>query len=311
MIDWTRRAIVGAGLAFGAGPAIAQSPAGPAPAAPQTFGSETLHRGWLTAPVRINGSGPFAFAIDSAANASVIASDLVDTLSLRPDVDIAMHTLIARETVRTARAERLQTGALDISRPRLALASRVGMGGLDGLIGVDLLRNLRLDLTFRGGRGIRVSRSHRTAGGFLDGPRPTARLVTAVEQRFGGLLMIETRIGGQSALAIVDTGARVSIANTAFVRAAGAAPVVILDGDVSNRLHSPTGRSAAATQMIIPNLQFAGLTMLNLRMLVGDFHIFDLWGLADRPAFLMGIDLLGRFESVAIDLRRGEMLFEV
>ena len=311
MIDWTRRAMVGAGLALGASPTLAQSPAGPAPAAPQTFGSETLHRGWLTAPVRINGKGPFAFAIDSAANASVIASDLAETLSLRPDVDIAMHTLIAREVVRTARADRLQTGALDIPRPRLALASRVGMGGLDGLIGVDLLSNLRLDLTFRGGRGIRVSRSHRTGGGYLDGPRPAARLVTAVEQRFGGLLMIETRIGGQAALAIIDTGARVSVANTAFARAAEASAVVLLDGDAGNRLHSPTGRSAAATQMIIPNLQFAGLTMLNQRMLVGDFHVFDLWGLADRPAFLMGIDLLSRFESVAIDLRRGEMLFEL
>ena len=311
MMDWTRRAMTGAVLGLAAAPVAAQDPADAPRVIPEGFSSEALHRGWLTAPVRINGSGPYAFAIDSAANASVIAADLVEPLSLRREADISIHTLIARETVRTVRAERLQTGALDIRRPNLAVASRLAMGGLDGLIGVDLLGKLRLDLAFRGSRRIRVSRSRRTAGGYLDGPRPTAAMVVAADQRFGGLLMIDTRLGGESALAIIDTGARVSIANSAMARAAGAVPVVLGEGAVNNRLVSPTGLSADATLMMIPNLQFAGLTLIRVPMLVGDFHTFNLWGLADRPAFLMGCDVLGQFESVAIDLGRGEVLFEV
>lgn len=310
MMDWTRRDMAGAGLGLAVAPSARQiTPETPAQV-PQGFAVDDRRRGLLTASVRVNGSGPYAFAVDSAANASVIASDLADSLSLRPEGEIGMHTLIARETVRTVRAERLQTGALDVPNPRLAVASRSGMGGLDGLLGIDLLSDLRLDLAFRGARRIRVSRSRRTAGGYLDGPRPTARMVRATEQRFGGLLMIEARLNGESALAIVDTGALVSIANTALARAAGAIPIVLGDRG-ANRVLSPTGLSAEATLMIVPNLQFAGVTLVGAPMLVGDFHTFDLWGLADRPAFLMGIDLLGQFESVAIDLGRGEVLFEL
>lgn len=306
-MEWTRRDLAGAGLGLIVPPPSGRDGA-PSPAS-QDFAVEARHRGWLTAPVRIDAGGPYAFAVDSAANASVIASDLVEPLALRPGPDIGMHTLIAREVVRTVRAGRLQTGALDVPEPRLAVASRRAMGGLDGLLGVDLLAGLRLDLAFRGARRLRVSRSRRTPGGYLDGPRPTARMVRAAGQRFG-LLMIEARLNGESALAIVDTGALVSIANTALARAAGALPVVVGDGG-ANRVLSPTGRSAGATLMIFPNVQFAGLSLLGTPMLVGDYHTFDLWGLANRPAFLMGIDLLSQFESVAIDLGRGEVLFEL
>jgi len=310
MMDWTRRAIAGAGLGLAAAPAFGQTPPDTPPEVPQDFAVDAIRRGLLTASVMINGSGPYAFAVDSAANASVIASDLAALLSLPPAGDVGMHTLIAREVVKTVRVGRLQSGALDVAEPRLAVASRVGMGGLDGILGVDLLRDLRLDLAFRGVRRIRVSRSHRTPGGYLDGPRPSARMVRATEQRFGGLLMIEARLNGESALAIIDTGALVSIANSALARVAGAQPIVLGDRG-ANRVLSPTGLSADATLMIVPNLQFAGVTLIRTPVLVGDFHTFDVWGLSDTPALLMGVDLLGQFESVAIDLGRGEVLFEL
>lgn len=314
MTDWTRRVLSGAALglvAAGAGGRVgAQAvpvPPGPGP----DFGADSLNRGRLTVPVRIDGRGPFTFAVDSAANASVIAADLADALALTPDGEIAMHTLIAREIVGTVRARRLQTGALDVASPRLAVASRAGMDGLDGLIGTDLLGALRLDLAFRGRRRIRVSRSRRTGDGFFEARRATTRLVRAIEQRFGDLLMIEIQVGGVTASAILDTGAQVSIANLALTRSSGALPIRLRDGRTSERVRSPTGRVAEATPVMIPNLRFGGITIGRLPILTGDFHTFDLWGVSDRPALLMGVDILGLFERVAIDLKRGEVVFEV
>lgn len=306
MIDWTRRGLGGVGLGLAAGAAAAQT----APP-PQGLHSADLRRGRMTVPVRIGGQGPFTFAVDSAANASVIAADLAEALALPRGGEVAMHTLIAREMVETVQARDLETGALHASEVRLAVASRLGLDGLDGLIGTDLLGGLRLDLSFRGLRRIRVSRSRRSGDRFLDARRPSTRLVHAIESGFGDLLMIEIGAGPVTGHAILDTGAQVSIANTALAQGARASPVVLRDGGTLSRVQSPTGRSAEAIAMSIPGLRFGGMTMGRVPVLVGDFHTFDLLGLGDRPALLMGIDVLGLFESVAIDLRRGEVVFEV
>ena len=53
-----------------------------------------------------------------------------------------------------------------------------------------------------------------------------------------------------------------------------------------------------------------GRILATVIRLVGDFHVFSLWGAADRPAMLLGADVLSRFRAVAIDLRRGEVTFE-
>jgi hypothetical protein len=312
-MGWTRRAIAGTGLGLWAGGAIAQVPPQETPPAPSTptFSADQLRRGQMTVAVRIDGRGPFTFAIDSAANASVIAEDLAVALGLPSAGDVAMHTLIAREVVGTVQAPRLTTGALDVARVRLALGSRAGLDGLDGLIGSDLLAGLRLELRFRGAQRMRVTRSHRTADRFLDARSASARLIPAAEQRFGGLMAIAAHAGQARAVAILDTGAQISIANSALATAARAAPITLRDGGDRARVQSPTGRSADARPMLLSGLRFGGLTIGRMPLLVGDFHTFGLWGLADRPALLMGVDIFGMFESVAIDLKRGEVLFQV
>ena len=45
-----------------------------------------------------------------------------------------------------------------------------------------------------------------------------------------------------------------------------------------------------------------------LPVLMCDFHIFRLLGLENTPAMLMGVDVLGVFDRVVIDLKRGELI---
>lgn len=306
MTDWTRRGAAAAALGLALpGLAHAQTPA------PPGFGAARLQRGRLTVPVHINGKGPLAFAVDSAANASVIAADLVERFELPDAGEVTMHTMIARETAATVRAHLLETGALTAHDTRLALASRIGLDGADGLIGTDLLAGLRLDLRFQGVQRARIVGSRPTGGQFFEARHQSARLIRAVEQRFGELLMISIRAGGVESLAIIDTGAQATIINTALARASGALPLILRDGSHEARVQSPTGRSAPAQAMMINNLRFGGLGLGRLPVLAGDFHTFDLWGVADRPAMLMGVDVLGLFDNVAIDLRRGEVVFEL
>lgn len=272
---------------------------------------DRLRGGRLSTPVVIDGRGPFDFAVDSAATASVIAEDLAEALSLAPAGPVGMHTLIAREVVETVRAGSVRTGALETANVRFALAPRSGLNGADGLIGMDLLAGYRLVLNFRGAALASISRSRREGDSIFSVRRPTVRFQTAAEAGLRGLLMIDARSRTARGHAIIDTGAEVTIVNTAFARAAGASPIALDDGSRTQRVASPTGRSLQATPMLLRDLHFAGVGLRDVPVLAGDFHTFGLWGLADSPAALLGIDLLGLFETVIIDLKRNELVLEL
>jgi predicted aspartyl protease len=304
----TRRTMALTGLASAGLPSL--SLASPSLASPQEapeFAGGGLGGGLLTVPVTIDDQGPFTFAIDSAANASVIAEDLAVRLGLPAAGEVTMHTLVAREVAPTVRASRMRTGALDARGVRLVVTGRSGLDGLDGLLGTDLLADLRLVLRF--GRRTRASVSRPRLGGEygFDGVRLDAR--ASGEQRFNGLLLIDALAGQVPCKVIVDTGAKVTIINTALAKQADAQPLV-LAGSSESRVYSPTGRAAVAEAMLLPAIRLGGVRFSRVPVLVGDFHTFGLWGLADQPALLLGVDLLGLFHTVIIDLKRGELLLD-
>ena len=44
-------------------------------------------------------------------------------------------------------------------------------------------------------------------------------------------------------------------------------------------------------------------------MAFADLHTFHLWNMIDKPALLLGVDVLSRFETVSLDFGRGEVRF--
>lgn len=302
----TRRTVI-AGTAAGTACGVFEIPtalAWPPPEQQDEFGTVSLHRERATVPVYLNEIGPLRFAVDTAANCSVVSSDLVEPLGLEPLGELAMHTLVGREIVPAVRALRLRSGALDASDPRLAVGKRSAMAGLDGLLGTDLLADSQLILNFQGRARTRVARSSAPPRGFLDTLAPQARLVVAGERRFGSLLMIPVRIGSATAVAIIDSGAEGTLLNRAAARVGRATPLP--SGQNSKRIHSPTGEATSGEGMVLRSLGIAGVAISNLPVAVGDFHTFRLWGLADEPALLIGLDVLRLFTAVYIDLKRSE-----
>ena len=261
-----------------------------------------IHGGRLTLPVLIEDQGPFLFAIDTAASASVVADDLASTLDLRRSGPIAMHTLIGREVVEAVTAGRIRSGGLNRTEVRLAVASRGGLDGADGLIGADLLSGYRLVLEFRGRNWARISRSRPPPIGFFDAPDTVSPLAS------GGPITLEGRSRGALIRVIIDTGAQVSLINRPAMGGGRASPILLDDGTDRILVMSPTGRSAVASAAMLHDLHFAGVALRRLPVLVGDFHVFRLWGYGDVPAILMGVDILGLFETVIVDLGRGEIM---
>ena len=259
-----------------------------------------------TVPVFINEQGPFRFAVDTAASASVVASDLVDRLNIAPAGELDMHTVIGLERVPAVRARTLSSGALSVGEARMAVGSRAGLIGLDGLLGLDLLAEQRLVMRFRGQGRSSIHRSRPDHDQFLGVVRPRVRFHPP---EGGGvdLMVLDALVRG-----IVDTGAQVTLINPALAQAAGARPFQSRAASTGNMLvQSPTGRAALAQAMVVSAVHFDELVLDQLAVLMGDFHIFSLLGLHDTPAMLMGVDVLGVFERVVIDLKRGEIIMEV
>lgn len=295
----SRRAVLASVAAMAAGPGLVQE---------FQRGVRSDGGGRLTTPVVIN-DVTLRFAVDSAANASVIAADLLERLGLTPDGTAEVNTLIALERAPATRVGSLTAGAVRRTGLRMVVADRQGLGGVDGLLATDVLAGARLVMQFDR-RRMMISRSRTNAGYFFTHGTADLSYRAPAEQRFVNLMIIEGQAGPTPFRGILDTGARVSIINTAMARATGATPIVLDDGRRTQRVVSPTGSGQDAEAMMLPIIGFGGVSLRRIPVLAGDFHTFALWGLADRPAMLIGVDVLGKFQTVSIDLRRSEVLFE-
>lgn len=265
--------------------------------------------GRLTLLVEINDVGPFQFALDSAATLSVIAADLAADLGLADAGDVQMHTLLAAEYARTVRADRIRCGSLDERGARLAVGSRAALGGLDGLISAGSLNDRRVVMSFRGDR-MTIGRG-RTRDQSMFSDEHRIPFYSPAIGGFNNLVIVGAHVNGVAVNAIIDTGAQSTIANSHLVRAVGGEDAVMPDGSRTQLVQSATGRSADARTMVVRNLHMGPLTVARLPVLMGDFHTFDVWGLGRQPALLIGMDLLGKFQTVSIDFNTRTMIFAV
>jgi len=219
--------------------------------------------------------------------------------------------VIGLERVPAVRARTLSSGSLSVGEARMAVGTRPGLIGLDGLLGLDLLAGQRLVMRFRGQGRSSINRSRPDPDRFLGAVRPRVRF----QPPSGGgaeLMVVQALVRGQAVQAVVDTGAQVTLINPALAEAAGARPFQSRAASTGTALvQSPTGRAAVAQAMVVSAVHFDELVLDRLAVLMGDFHIFRLLGLADVPAMLMGVDVLGVFDRVVIDLKRGEIIMDI
>jgi hypothetical protein len=96
----------------------------------------------------------------------------------------------------------------------------------------------------------------------------------------------------------------------ALLEAAREAKAIV--GELSDtQLRSVTGQVLPARATVVSRLMLGKLTLRNVPLLIGQVHTFDFWGFGSEPAIVVGIDILRKFQSVAIDSKRGEVRFRV
>jgi len=255
--------------------------------------------GRVLAPVEINGRGPFRFILDTGANRSAIAQRVADTLGL-PATDSSMidvHGVTGFASVQAVRIASLRAGEIHVENSRLPVLPNHVFANADGILGVDGFKEARIEIDFVDDRVI-VSKS--------TGRRSSDRAYSIPAQlRHGGLLLVKGRVGSLPVSVIIDTGAERTLGN-------GPLRDALIPRMRTDRTPQETTVIGATPDLetgvsfLAPSITVGDATVRNLPVTFGDLHVFKLWGLADKPALLIGMDLLGTLERIVIDYRRRE-----
>jgi len=275
--------------------------------------------GRVTAPVRINGAGPFNFVVDTGANRTVVSNELAQALGLPSQGQADVHGIAGVEPSATVLVEQLQVGDVTARGLRSPTLPRSRLG-VDGLLGVDVMRDRRVRLDFlrremkiepsgpvADSRASTLDMLRRATGPLAGGG--TNDVVVPATFRFGQLIIIAADVAGKPVTAFLDSGSQSTVGNRALRRQVlGTAP------DPRGRryvapLYSATGQTAQGEVAGLPPLRLGGLTMTGVVAAFADLHVFDLWRLQDRSTLLIGVDVMKSFEAITLDFGRRKVIF--
>jgi predicted aspartyl protease len=258
------------------------------------------HIGRVVASVMVDGKGPFRFIIDTGANHSTVSPQLAAILGLDASVRQSMHVIgvTGSADVESVPIERLQAGDLVISDTRFPVIRSPIMAGADGILGAAGLQDERLLVDFRHNRVV-ITRSH---GGSV----PWGFTRVWANRLSGGLLSVPGEVGDVRVTAIIDTGSQHTLGNMAlyqalYARERGKGKYL------SANVYGATKQIGAGKLQLAPLIDLGAIKIGGVALVFGDFQIFAAWGMADRPAMILGMDVLGTLDAFAIDFRRGEI----
>ena len=293
-------------------PSLARTPGSAASAPVDGSGAvaaTTAMDGRLTTAVRINGSGPYHFLVDSGAERTIIADDLARNLTLPRGPDVMVEGIVRTEREALVDIRELEMGSLTCSRLQVPTLPRA-MLNADGYLGLDVLDDRRVIFDFAAGT-LTITRPRgffsELFTRFTRGP-DDVRVPTLGDS--GRLRSTDCLIDGVHADAFIDTGAQMSIINQALYRQLQlhkAGQIL----PTSQILTGVTGGSIVGSTTLLNLVRVGGLMMTFTTAVVADLPVFRVWGLTRQPALLIGMDCLRRCARVTIDYRHKELSFEM
>jgi len=253
----------------------------------------------LSVDVRVNGRGPYPFVVDSGADTSVVGLRIARDLELPLGTPALLNNMTDRNIVDRVKVDSLTVGPSTTHGLELPALREEDVGGA-GMIGIDALRRQRLMLDFEK----RLIKVEDAAEPYRSIP---GEIVVVAQLRRGQLILTHVRIGSQSLDAVIDTGSQITIGNIALrdtlLRRHAKLETVTAIGVTGKELKLQVGT--------IPELRLGSVTLQNVPMAFADAPPFEVFGLSDRPALLLGTDLLETFRRVSLDFKARKVRFQL
>jgi predicted aspartyl protease len=298
-------------------PALAEPVAAPGPPGSERPSSPTLsreqsslfalpttrdHIGRVVVRATINGKGPFRFIVDTGATHSTITPDLVRTLGLKPaEVPaIVLNGITGTVQVSAVTLDKLQTGDLTIDGLVVPVVGTSVMAGADGIFGAAGLTERSLSVDFERNR-VEISRGVEAA------VRAGALRIHATRLTHG-LMTLAMRVGSVRVLAVIDTGSERTLGNLALRDALNQRRRPGTVAQVTS-VYGATAQVEPGEIWRAPTMVIDSLRISDVEVVYGDFHIFKVWDMQDKPAMIIGMDVLGTVASLGIDFKNQDIYF--
>jgi predicted aspartyl protease len=246
----------------------------------------------MTVPVRLSGTGPYQFLVDTGADRTAVSNTLAARLKLERGSGAELHSITGVSEVRTAT---IHDVALT-NTPERTIDAAVLNGayvGADGIVGVDLLRSQRVQFDFEKQTMSIVPSS---TPDFRSEP---GTIVVQARRKNGRLIVTDAIANGETVTVVLDTGSDVSIGNPALRRRL--LRDNLIDPKKIVQLESVTGDKMDGDYMIVREMTLGGIGLNNLVIVFADAHTFKQLGLDRKPALLLGMNALRAFKKVSID----------
>jgi len=256
--------------------------------------------GRIWAPVLINGKGPYRLVLDTGASRSALTQRVVDDLGVPVQVDaVRLRGVTGTAIASAVRLDTMEFGELMVENTRVPIVADA-FGGADGVLGGEGLEGKRIAIDFDRDR-ISIARSRRA-------PAEPGLAVVPFKYSSQRGMRVEVRVGNVKAVGVIDTGAQVTVGNLALREAlAKRRP----RDPIEDVVIGVTQDIQEATRVRIPSIVAGQMIVRNAEIRFSDLHIFDHWRLGSQPALLIGMDVLGRLDTLVIDYARSELQLRV
>jgi predicted aspartyl protease len=258
----------------------------------------------MTVPVRINGSEPYPFIVDTGSERTVIATDLAKRLSLEAGPKLALATITGPAIAESYVIEKLAMNTINVEMIEAPGLERSHLGAY-GLLGIDSLEDHKLLLDFRKQK-MDVLPSPRKA---RPGKAEAGMIVVSATRKAGRMILSNAEIGGMKVDIILDTGAQSSMGNYALRdkmrkrdRRFEYMPVT---------MRSVTGDQLAGDFTQIRTIRIGGVDINDLPITFADNYAFKALKLDKKPAILLGMDAMKLFDRILIDYTNRRVGFDL
>lgn len=261
----------------------------------------------LMVDVRINDTGPYHFVVDTGADRTILASEVALELGLSHGEKVMLKGVVRGVLSETVSIRTMRFGSITKRHLMVPTLSR-SLLDADGYLGLDFLDGHRVTFDFQN-HLLQVSEPRtRFSANWLG--ENEARI--AASGSSGHLKALDCMVDGITATAFIDSGAEVSAANEPLL-AALARRNPSFGGEMGSiHLIDVTGGEILGKVAMVKKIRLtAALTFTDCPLVIADFLVFDLWGLRQRPALLIGMNLLRQFARVSIDYGLQELRFDL
>jgi hypothetical protein len=260
----------------------------------------------LMVVVRINGNGPYHFVVDTGADRTILASEVAVELGLSHGEKVMLRGVVRAVLTEAVSIRTMTFGSITKRHLTVPTLPR-SLLDADGYLGLDFLDGHRVTFDFQN-HLLQVSEPR---------TRFSANWVRENEARIrvsgssGHLQALDCMVDSTPATAFIDSGAEVSAANEPLLAALTRRNPSFREG-ASIRLIDITGGEILGTVAMVDQIRLAAaLTFTHCPLVIADFLVFDAWGLRQRPALLIGMNLLRQFGRVSIDYGLQELRFDL